>query len=449
MSEIILDVAARKIDPTRRPQRPVSQSVLDADNDRIEIGPTQRAFDEWAALGLALPDLTALREYRLGRVRHLLRELDLGGLLLFDPLNIRYATDSSNMQAWTSHNFARAAFIPTEGPVILWDFYGCEHLSSYLPLIEEVRTSASFFYFINGERVEEDAKRFAAEIDDLLRRHGGGNRRLAVDKMELAGAFALQNLGVDLHSGQRVMELARLFKDENELRAVRCAIAACEASMEEMRAVLSPGICEDELWAELVRGNIARGGEWIETRILASGPRTNPWFQECGPRIIQEGDLVGFDTDMVGTWGYCCDISRTWIAGAVKPSDEQRRLYQIAYEHIQRNMEVLRPGLSFEEMTLGGDNLAEEFVAQRYGCKYHGVGLCDEFPAVRYSHDHQPGMYRKGYDCLQPGMTITIEAYIGAVGGREGVKLEEQVLITEAGYENLTSAPFEESLLAS
>ncbi len=444
MSEILFDVAARKIDPTRRKARQIP-----ADNDRVEIGPTHIAFEEWAKLGLALPDLTELRHYRLGRVRQLLRELDLGGILLFDPLNIRYATDSSNMQAWTSHNFSRAAFIPTEGPVILWDFFGCAHLSSYLPLIEEVRFSASFFYFINAERVEEDAKRFAAEIDDLLRQYAGQNRRLAVDKMELAGAFALQNLGVELHSGQRVMELARVLKDQNELKAVRCAIAACEASVEDMRAVLTPGISEDEVWAELVRGNIARGGEWIETRLLASGARTNPWFQECGPRIILEGDLVGFDTDMVGTWGYCCDISRTWIAGDVKATDEQRRLYQTAYEHIQQNMEVLRPGLSFEEMATGGDNLSEEFAPQRYGCKYHGIGLCDEFPAIRYVQDHEAGMFRAGYDCLQPGMTITVEAYVGAVGGREGVKLEEQVLITETGYENLTSSPFDERLLAS
>ncbi len=443
MSATLGATPLRKIDPSRRPAR-----RLEGPHDGAEIGPTQLAFDEWAALGLELPDLTTLRHYRLGRIRQLLRELDLGGILLFDPLNIRYATDSSNMQAWTSHNFARACFIATEGPVVLWDFFRCEHLSGHLPLIDEVRTSASFFYFVNAEQVEEAAKAFAAEIDDLLRRSAGRNRRLAVDKMELPGAFALQSLGVELHSGQRVTELARVIKDANELRAVRCAIAACEAAVEEMQAAFTPGMTENALWAELHRGNIARGGEWIETRLLASGPRTNPWFHECGPRVIQAGDLVGFDTDMVGTYGYCCDISRTWIAGDGKASDEQRRLYQIAYEHVRTNMERLRPGLAFEEMALGGHLLGEEFTPQRYGAKYHGVGLCDEYPAIYYPEDHQAGLYRPGYDCLQPGMTITVEAYVGAVGGREGVKLEEQVLITESGYENLTRAAFEPRLLA-
>ena len=70
---------------------------------------------------------------------------------------------------------------------------------------------------------------------------------------------------------------------------------------------------ENDVWAELHAGNIRRGGEWIETRILASGPRTNPWFQECGPRVMDAGDMLAFDTDLVSTYGYCCDISRSWI----------------------------------------------------------------------------------------------------------------------------------------
>ena len=81
--------------------------------------------------------------------------------------------------------------------------------------------------------------------------------------------------------------------------------------MAAMRQALRPGISEQALWAELHAGNIARGGEWIETRLLASGPRTNPWFQECSSRVIEAGELVGFDTDLIGPYGYCADISRT------------------------------------------------------------------------------------------------------------------------------------------
>ncbi len=75
----------------------------------------------------------------------------------------------------------------------------------------------------------------------------------------------------------------------------------------------------------------------------------------------------------------------------------------------------------------------------------HGVGLCDEWPSIRYPQDWQAGQY--DYD-LEPGMMLCVEAYVGAVGGREGVKLEDQVLITEDGFENLTHYPWDARLLA-
>ena len=121
------------------------------------------------------------------------------------------------MQLWVAHNPCRVCFVATDGPVILWDFHGCEVLSRHLPLVDEVRDSPAFFYFEAGDRCDEFAGRFAREIDDLLRHHGGGNRRLAVDKMELPGVRAFDALGIELMNGQQVTELARTIKNNNEL----------------------------------------------------------------------------------------------------------------------------------------------------------------------------------------------------------------------------------------
>ena len=119
-------------------------------------------------------------------------------------------------------------------------------------------------------------------------------------------------------------------------------------------------------------------------------------------------------------------------------------MYKVAYEHIQYNMQLLKPGMSFAEVTEAGLRLPEEFRAQRYGVMMHGVGLCDEYPSIRYPED----LECHGYDgVLEPGMALCVEAYVGAVGGKEGVKLEDQVIITEDGFENLTRYPFEEKLL--
>ena len=125
----------RKIDPSR--------GALTGDNtpndmDRVEIGPTKLAFDEWAAAGLELPDLQQMRRFRHNRLVQGVNGRDYGALVVFDPLNIRYATDCTNMQLWIAHNPARAVFVPPECKMILWDFHNCEHLSAHLPLIGAV-----------------------------------------------------------------------------------------------------------------------------------------------------------------------------------------------------------------------------------------------------------------------------------------------------------------------
>jgi Xaa-Pro aminopeptidase len=404
-----------------------------------ELGPGELAVREWRQLGLALPDVAALRRDRLARVRERLAARDLAAILIADPINLRYATDSANMQVWCLHNPVRYAFVATAGPVVLFDFHGCGHLSAHLDLIDEVRPGIAWYYFSSGPRVVEHAGRWAAEIADLLRAHGGGNRRLAIDRADREGVAALEALGVSLHDGQAVMELARAIKLPDEIRAMRCALATCEAAMRVMQAHLAPGITEQALWAHLHHENIVRGGEWIETRLLASGPRTNPWLQECSSRPIAAGDLVAFDTDLIGPYGYCADISRTWRCGGGRASDAQRALYAIAREQIAHNLAQIKAGLSFREFSERTFVLPERYRANRYATVVHGVGLADEYPAIYYPEDAQAS----GYDgVLEENITVCIESYVGEAGGAEGVKLEEQVLVTAAGAQVLSTYPF-------
>ncbi|MBV9522857.1 MAG: aminopeptidase P family N-terminal domain-containing protein, partial [Alphaproteobacteria bacterium] len=74
----------------------------------------------------AQPDMARLRQYRMARVQAELRRLDYGGAVLYDPINLRYATGSRNMAVWTLHNAARYAFVPAEGKAVIFDFHGCE-----------------------------------------------------------------------------------------------------------------------------------------------------------------------------------------------------------------------------------------------------------------------------------------------------------------------------------
>jgi len=394
----------------------------------------------------AQADMKRMRAYRLGRFRAQLKARDYAGAVLYDPINIRYATGSRNMAVWTLHNAARYAFVPTEGPIVLFDFHNCEHLSDGIETIAEVRPACGWYFFSAGPRLEEKAKRWAAEIADLVKAHGGGNKRLAMDHCDPAGVAALAAHGIEMTDAQGPIEYARVIKSDDELICMNASISVCEAGMARMRDALRAGMTENELWAVLHHTNIAMGGEWIETRLLASGGRTNPWFQECSDRIIRAGELVSFDTDLIGPFGYCADLSRSFFCGPGRPTDEQKRIYGLAYEQIHFNIDLIKPGMGFREVSEKSFRLPNSCAANRYSVVFHGVGLCDEYPHGAYLQDYAKG----GYDGeLQPGMTICVESYIGEVGGNEGVKLEQQVLITDSGLELLSTFPFETDLLPS
>jgi Xaa-Pro aminopeptidase len=438
----------RKIDPTRRPAtKPATKpDGSPNDNDRAEIGPTQLAFDEWAAAGIEVPNLAVMRQHRLNRLVASIAERDVGGLLMFDPLNIRYATDSSNMQLWNTHNPFRACLVCPDGYMVLWEYKGpgLAILSEFNPLVREVRKGASMFYFATGDRGHDDARDFVAQVEEVMRAHSGSNKRIAVDKIMIHGFQALEAAGFTVTDGEELTEKTRAIKGEDEIKAMRCCMHACEASVAAMEQAMRPGLTEDDVWAVLWAENVRRGGEWIETRLLASGPRTNPWFQECGPRVIQNNEIVGLDTDLIGCYGMCSDISRTWFVGDGEPTAEMKRHYRFAHEHIMTNIELCKPGVSFKELTFGGHQMTDEFMDQRYGVRMHGVGLCDEWPAIKHPIDWREGAF--DYE-LEPGMMLCVEAAVGLKGGSFSIKLEDQILITETGYENLTKYPFDAKLM--
>lgn len=436
----------RKIDPTRGA---TLGDNTPNDANRVEIGPTQLAFAEWAAAGLALPDLQAMRKYRWNRLTQHVVDRDYGGVLLFDPLNIRYATDSTNMQLWNTHNPFRALLLCADGYMVMWDYKNSPFLSEFNPLVREQRSGADLFYFDRGDKVDVAADIFSNEVRQLITEHGGGNMRLAVDKIMLHGLRALEAQGFEIMEGEELTEKARSIKGPDEIAAMRCASHACETAVAVMERAARSGVpqgnmSEDDIWAVLHAENIRRGGEWIETRLLASGPRTNPWFQECGPRIVQNNEIVAFDTDLIGSYGICVDISRTWWIGDKAPRPDMVDAMKHAHDHIMTNMQMLKPGVALRDLTFGTHVLEPKYQKQKYGCLMHGVGLCDEWPLIAYPDHFVEGAY--DYH-LEAGMVLCVEALVSPEGGDFSIKLEDQVLITETGFENLTAYPFDDRLM--
>ncbi len=428
-----------KITPLRR----AGDAINHYDPNEVFVTPAMTS--KLQSMGYELPDLDKIRHYRRARILAEMEKREVDALLLFDPLNIRYATDSSNMQLWTAHNLARAALVTVDGHVILWDFTKCEHMTAHLNLINEVRSVAGSFYFEFGDTVGEQARSFCKEVQEILtaRKLSGP---IGIDRMDTDIAKAFFATDLNIIAGQTVMEHARVIKSPDEILAMRCAVAGCEMAMAEMEKAMRPGMAEVELWSVLHKENIAQGGEWIETRILASGPRTNPWMSEASGRIMNTGEIMAFDTDLIGLFGICVDTSRTWLVGDDDAAPEQIEMYKIAHEHIETNATLLAPGVPMRDLTFKGHELPPEYQAKKYCVKMHGVGLCDEFPSIYYPDNYIEGAF--DYH-LEPGMVLCVEAYVGKDEGVEGVKLENQVLVTETGFENLTTYPYDKRLLGN
>ncbi|MGY9032896.1 MAG: dimethylsulfonioproprionate lyase DddP [Rhodobacterales bacterium] len=436
----------RKIDPTR------GATLADGtpnNDDRVEIGPTQLAFGEWEKAGLVLPNLPELRAFRHKRLTDAVNARGYGGILMFDPLNIRYATDSTNMQLWNMHNAFRACLVCADGYMVMWDYKNAIFLSKFNDLVNEQRSGADLFYFDRGDKIDVAADEFSNQVRSVIDEHGGANTRLGVDKIMIHGLRALEAQGFDVIPGEELTEKARSIKGPDEILAMRCASVACEIACAEMETAARSGVpkgdmSENDIWAVLHVENIRRGGEWIETRLLTSGPRTNPWFQECGPRIVQNNEIVAFDTDMVGAYGICVDISRTWWIGDEKPRADMIEAMKTGVDHIEQNMQMLKPGVNIQDLSRNCHQLPDKYQNLKYGCMMHGVGLCDEWPLVAYPDQMVDGAF--DYE-LQPGMTLCVEALISPEGGDFSIKLEDQVLITETGFENITKYPHDPALM--
>jgi Xaa-Pro dipeptidase len=415
---------------------PAPEWLLDhTDRNRHVLGPAPSVLAEWEASGLTLPDLPRLRRYRVARVREQLRARDIDAVLLHDPLNVKYATDTTNMPIWTMHNEVRYCFVAADGPVVVFEFSHGEFLSAHSEVVDEIRPGTSFLPFYAGSRSEEIAGKFAREIADLVRTHQRAGGRLAIDTLGLEGIRALEALGIEVVPGMQAMEDARTVKSPDEIHALRCAIDACERNIDDMRAIFEPGVSEVALWAELQKSNHLRYGEWIETRLLASGNRTNPWYHEASIKLVEAGELMGFDTDMVGAYGMCVDMSRTWICGDRPPDSRQLDVFARARDMIAANMSLFTVGATYREIT---ERMVypsvEEF--NGYTVLAHGTGLCDEFPSF-FTREQWDIC---GFDgVVEAGMVLSIESFVGAKEGGEGVKLEEMILVTDNGPELLTS----------
>ena len=389
-------------------------------------------------------DLEAVRQYRLARVRSEMKSSEIDALILSDPVNIRYTTGTRNMQIFSARNTPSRYLLVTEKETILYEFTGCMHLADGYTTVSQVRPAITASYVAAGPEIVSVERKWADEISDTIVELVGTHPTVGVERLNAGAVIALKNCGINIVDAQAPIEMARAIKSDEEIKCVIASLRATEIAVGKLREEIRPGITENELWSVLHQSVIAQNGDYCETRLLNSGQRTNPWFQETANRVIEPGELIALDTDVVGCHGYYSDFSRTFHSGIDIPTDKQKNLYKIAYEQVQHNIQILKPGLTFREYSEKAWDIPSKYFANRYYLSAHGCGMTGEYPYLY----HRADFANAGYDgVLVPGMVICVESYIGEEGGNEGVKLEEQVMITHNGIDILSKFPFENELL--
>lgn len=390
-------------------------------------------------------DVPRMRAYRCNRIREQLRRENVGAVILTTPLSMRYAVGVRNCALFQTHIPVGYLFVPAEGPVILFDSDPGRETGRQLEVITEVRDDLiPISHMFGGNRMEEQMTRWSAQMADLVRTHCGGEKRVAVEIPNSFAIAALQARGIDLVDAAGIMAQARKIKSPEEILAMNLAIAVAEDGMTRMRRELRNGIREQQLWSLMWQALIEGGGEWIDYRLMSTGDRSNPWQQEVSSRMIRADDLLVFDCGVIGPFAYGADISRAFHSGPGKPSAQQKKLYTLAWEEITHNKTLMRAGASFREIIEARYQQPEGFGEQLYTCIAHGLGMGDEWPSLLHATD-DPDHYDGE---LEAGMVICVESYVGEAGGVEGVKLEDQCLVTDSGLITLSRYPFEENLLA-
>ena len=382
-------------------------------------------------------DLARVRDERLARLQAQMRSRDLEILLLCNEPNVRYATGASAMPPYVMSTFVRCAVVPVEGIPILFEHANSIHRSRQVAL--DVRPMHAWEFF---DDPLSQARIWAARTVDAMRERGYTGGSIGLDRLGTPAFLALMEAGVDVVDSAPATQSAREIKTSEEIRLFRATAPVVMDMLGSAERAIAPGVAEREVFAAMASTGLRQGIEYFATNTVCSGPNTNPWRAEATARPIASGDLVYVDTDAVGIGGSFYCVSRTFACEA--PSTSQRDTYRAAADWLAEMTSLVRPGITCGELAASAPLPPERYLAQRYECMIHGVGLEEENPSVCFPSDEQSNAER----VIEPSMMLVVELYAGEQGAGHGVKLGDEVLVTDTGTEVLAPYPLDDALRA-
>jgi len=330
-------------------------------------------------------DLAKMRDYRVQRAKDQMAKEGIGAMLMYEPWNIRYTT-GFNVLVYARSEPRFYALLPRNGDPYLWGM-GMVHevYREEMPWLKgKVGLCKQPVGWMTTDARKDFVGAYEKEIADILYEHGIKDEPLGVDSLAGGSVFALQetfkNVGVNLVDGRNAMLKAREIKCQEEIELLRMAATIAEAAHAEVREAIKPGVTERELAAIAAKRCIEMGAEWLEGFVVASGPNTNPNRRGWSDRVIRPGDMLFVDIIGSQFLGYRTCVYRDFTCG--RATQEQKELYQAAYEMQYAGMKPIKAGASYldivnqwPEPEHWGFTKEEEYMVWE-NALCHGLGLC-------------------------------------------------------------------------
>ena len=387
-------------------------------------------------------DFPRLRQERLARAKERVNQDGLGAYITWDPANIRYLT---SYYVTTPLRFGEMQFVvlPRNGEPHLFGGSTPSEISRRMPWLEG-RVAPGFGILKVHAKGPDDLMLLVETVARILAEHGVENEPLGLDgtSLELFYAEAFSKVGIKTVHAKSTLDQARMIKTRDEIELMRITCANSEKVFAEIIDHIRPGIRECDLVGIGLKVLYELGVDHTEDLVCCSGYNTNPFGWSFTDKPVRPGDLIYIDVDGASYQGYMSCVYRTFCCG--KATQEQKDLYEECRAMLYGAIEVVKDGCTTLDIVeqwpdspqyWGYDTWAE---VGPYAVG-HGLGLAlHDPPYIR------PALARQRPETMKEGMVFALETWTGKKGGKHGVRLEEDILVTKDGYEVLTRFPVSE-----
>lgn len=344
---------------------------------------------------------------KLTKLRSTMKEEGIDGLLLTSSFNRRYMTEFTGS--------AGIAVISQKDAVFITDFRYTKQAEKQVKGYRIVQHSKT---------IQEEA---AAQVELM------GIQVLGFEKDHLSyGQFEAygQHIKAVMKPVSGLIEKIRLIKTPEELTILKAAAKIADDAYTHILNYIKPGMTELDVSNELEFFMRKAGATSSSFDIIvASGTRSALPHGVATDKVIEKGDMITLDYGALYN-GYISDITRTLAVG--EPPAELKEIYQIVLDAQMKALDKIKPGMTgIEADAICRDHIKSKGYGEAFGHSTgHGIGL----------EVHEgPGLSFRSPTVLEPNMTVTVEPGI-YVPGLGGVRIEDDIIITETGNERLTYA---------